>query len=283
MTKKRKKISVFDFTNYREFLSGYFAEMKEENPGFSYRSFNKRAGIKSSGFLKLVIDGERNLAQEGVYKVSKGLKLGSREAKFFAALVKMNQAKSHDEKEHHYKDLCNLFPSKHPNLISHLHYKIFSHWYSIAILEMVRLDSFKDDPEWIGRRLYPKVERARVAEALKDLEEIGLIKRDESGKWIRSEEMIATPDEVKSLSVVNFHDQMAALARKIVKEKTNADKDFSSLTVAVSKDQFTKIRNMIREFRRKLHSVIEDEEKGKTLVAHINFQLFKLVKEGGTK
>ncbi len=91
--------SVFDYMDYRSFLRDRFSELKRKNPRFSYRAFNRLAGIKSSAFLKLVSEGKRNLADDGIAKIIRGFRLSETEARHFWLLVRYNQAKNVFERE----------------------------------------------------------------------------------------------------------------------------------------------------------------------------------------
>src|SRR5262249_15294315 len=94
-------ISVYDYADYRLFLKDRFFEMKKNNPLFSYRAFNRLAGLKNSGFLKLVIDGKKNLGETGIRKLARGFKLSEADTRYFAALVRFNQAVDQEEREHY--------------------------------------------------------------------------------------------------------------------------------------------------------------------------------------
>ena len=113
---------------------------------------------------------------------------------------------------------------------------------------------------------------------MKDLEEFGLIARNEDGNWVRTDTMITTPDEVASLAVIKYNAQTSQLAFNSLKKDPVEDKEFSTLTVAVSKDDFENVKKKIQEFRDELHTMLESSGNDKADVAVINFQLFKLTK-----
>ena len=54
---------MYAFADYRRYLAAYYDYAKAEQYGFSFRVFSRRAGIRSSNYLRLVIDGERNLTR----------------------------------------------------------------------------------------------------------------------------------------------------------------------------------------------------------------------------
>ena len=90
--------SLFEYMNYRDFLRDYYEEKKREHSFYSFRLFSQKAGFKSPNFLKLVIDGNRNLSKESVYKFVKALGLNKKESDYFENLVFFNQSESLEEK-----------------------------------------------------------------------------------------------------------------------------------------------------------------------------------------
>src|SRR5690349_7504160 len=95
---KPGKVVVYDFLDYRAYLRAFYEAEKARRPSFSHRLFSRVAGLRSPNFLKLVMDGERNLGDESIPKFVKGLGLGAEEAEFFADLVKFTQAEGVAEK-----------------------------------------------------------------------------------------------------------------------------------------------------------------------------------------
>ena len=57
-----------------------------------------------------------------------------------------------------------------------------SEWYHGAILEMMGIQGFREDCQWIGRKL--GVRAKEVRDAMKRLERLGLIRREKSA-WYR--------------------------------------------------------------------------------------------------
>jgi len=271
-------LSVFEFTNYRRFLKNKFSELKKKNPRFSYRSFNLRAGISSSGFLKLVIDNKRNLAEEGIEKVSRGFNLNEGEARYFRALVKFNQASTNEEKNRYFQELSQQKKFLAAKPLASSQFRLFSHWYYVAILELVRVETEEiKNLAWLERHLSPAVEFKSVKAAVQELKKLNLLEEDSGGNLRRLEAMLTTPDEVQSVMVANFHREMSLMAKRAVMEEAAEDREFSALTILSSEQGFKKAKQEIQKFRKKLHSILEQEDQlPKTFIAQINLQLFKL-------
>ena len=93
-------ISIFEYQQYREFVRDYYLDQKRRKTGMTYARFSAAAGIRSPNYMKLVIDGEKNLTQENVVRFSRALGLSEAEADYFEALVQFNQAKSTLQREY---------------------------------------------------------------------------------------------------------------------------------------------------------------------------------------
>src|SRR5262245_11343971 len=97
---------LFKYLDYRRFLKDYYTEQKaKRGSAFSFRSFARLAGLSSPNFLKLVMDGKRNLGPEGIKSFAKALKLGKEESSYFENLVHFNQSATDDERNEWYKRL----------------------------------------------------------------------------------------------------------------------------------------------------------------------------------
>src|SRR5690606_29547640 len=95
---------IFEYLDYRQYLADTYNYYKATTTYFSYRYFSSKAGINSSSFLKLVIEGKRGLTDETCEKFIHALRLWSKEGDFFRILVKYNQAKPPQEKLRNFKD-----------------------------------------------------------------------------------------------------------------------------------------------------------------------------------
>jgi hypothetical protein len=65
------------FDDYRAALRALYAHKKQHEYGFSHRAFSRRAGLKSTNFLKLVMDGERNVSPKVAARFADALGLNA--------------------------------------------------------------------------------------------------------------------------------------------------------------------------------------------------------------
>src|SRR5689334_10233731 len=89
-----QEVSVYAFLDYREYLRAYYQAAKRVRPSFSFRLFSRLAGLRSPNFLKLVIDGQRNLGADSTARFAQALELNGADAEFFSDLVAFSQADS---------------------------------------------------------------------------------------------------------------------------------------------------------------------------------------------
>ena len=85
-------LDVFAYLDFRAFLRDYYNARNTTGRGFSYRSFSRRAGLKSPNYLKLVIDGERDLSADMAERFGHACGLKQDELRYFVDLVAFGQA-----------------------------------------------------------------------------------------------------------------------------------------------------------------------------------------------
>lgn len=271
----RSAIDIFEYLDYRAYLRDFYIEQKARGRGFSYRSFSRRAKLRSPNYLKLVIDGERNLTKRMAARFAVGCGLDGEEAEFFVDLVAFAQAKTATEKATCYRKLTGSrrYRSAHELEVAQADYH--SKWYLPAIRELVAREDFDDDPEWIASRLRPRIGVDEVAEGLALLLGIGLLVRDSDGTIAQGEPLVSTGPEAAGVHVVAYHRAMLEQASASLDHFTGVERDISSLTLCVGADGLRRLKERIRRFRRELLelSALEDDPEQ---VVQVNLQLFPL-------
>jgi len=286
MLKTRKDVMqpepIYTYRDYRMFLKDRFQQTKATNPVFSYRYFAKRAGYSSPNFLMLVIQGKRNLTEESIDRFSQALKLSARETKFFELLVNYAQAKDAERKQNYYQQLLAFPECARVRQLEKEQYEFLSTWYYPAILELVRLAEFQEDPNWIAGRLNHAVTPKQAREAIELLLKLKLLIRDEPGKLEISDQPITTGEEAQFLAAYSYHEQVIAHARVALTEQTPEEREFGGMTMALSLEQLNKVKGMIRDFRKLVIHYLSKPQGDPTGVYQFNLQLFRLdAKEKG--
>lgn len=266
---------MFSYLDYREYMRAYYDAGKEHVKAFSYRYLARKAGFGSPSFIKLVLDGVRNLSEDGARKVSKAFEHDKDEASYFAALVEFEQAAGAREKNDAFERVAAARGYRNARRIDFDMFEYLSRWYYPAVREMVARVDFVEDPEWIASRLVPRVEVAEVRKALEVIERLGLLGRDERGALVRHEPTVTTGPEVGSLAVGNIHRQMLERAADSIELFPSPARDVSALTLCVSKERVVELKQRLRSFREVILSVCAQEDEPE-IVYQLNMQLFPL-------
>ena len=269
--------NIFDYLDYRVFLKDMFDYKKKKNYHFSYRVFAGKAGFSSPNFLKLVTTGKRNLSNESIGKIAKGFDLKKQEREFFESLVFMNQSSNHDDKNHYLKKMMSINGYLKSHKIDKASYKYFSKWYYPAIREIAVFGKRNYTPEKMAKSLSPHVTAREVEKALDLLLNLGLLRKDKSGRWEQTDSVVSTGPEVRSLIITNYHKEMIKLGMEALERYPSDERDITSVTLSVKKEKIKEIKQRITAFRKELLKLAcEDEESDQ--VIQINFQAFPLTK-----
>lgn len=267
---------IYEYLDYREYLRDYYDAAKATLPVFSYRYFSRRAGFSSPNYLKLVMDGERNLTQDSLRKMIKGLGLEADEARFFADLVEFAQADDAERKNAAYARVSSSQQFRRARHLDHSMFEYLSRWYLPAIREMAARPDFRDEPAWVAGQLFPKISVEEARHALALLFDLGLLVKD-GDRIGRGEPTWTTGHEVRSLAIANFHRQMLQRAAAAIEDVPRELRDLSALTLVISRDSVADLKDRIHAFREALIERGERDEP-REMVYQICIQLFPLSK-----
>jgi uncharacterized protein (TIGR02147 family) len=272
----RVEPSVFDYLDYRAYLRSYYEARKQTRAGFSFRTFSKRAGLKSPNFFKLVMDGDRNLGIDTVPKFADALGLAGAERDFFRDLVAFDQGSDSVEKNRAFERIAASRRFRNARRIDGLLLTYLSHWYHPAIRELAARKDFSTDPKWIAKRLRPAISPRQASESLELLLSLGLLVKDpNTGRLSQGEPTLTTEHEVSALGAANFHRQMLQRASESIDAIPYELRDLAALTVCVSASTAARVKERIHQFREALTELCDAEPVG-TTVYQLNIQWFPL-------
>lgn len=273
---------IFEYDDYRAYLRDMYSYLKATRPQFSYRYFSSKAGFQSPNFLKLVIDGKRNLSGDSVQRFASALKLNKDEHEFFKHLVEFNQANGSEARAECAKRLMRSRSLSRLQPLRQAQYDYYACWYYIPVRELVKVPGFKEDPEWIAAQFNPRLKPQEAARAIEALEAIGLLKRDESGRLVQTHDSVTTEDEVVSSQIAAYHREMMKRAAESISVVERSQREISAACIPVSEGSMRKIKQRIQEFRDEILAIAAEDNQCDR-VYQLNFQLFPLTKtdEGG--
>lgn len=266
---------VFTYLDYRAFLRSAYDERKARGRGFSFRAFSRMAGLRSPNYLKLVIDGERNLSEAMAPRFAAALGLSDDAARYFVDLVAFNQARDAQGRNAAYARLSGFRRYRSAHRLELAHAAYHSTWYLPAIRELAARKGFEADPEWIAPRLRPPIPKEDARSGLATLFELGLLVQDARGRVSQGEALVSTGPETAGHHIGNYHRMMMERAAAAIDEVAAPERDVSSLTLCVGAKGLAEIKDRIQKFRRELLELSTRETDPRDVV-QINFQLFPL-------
>lgn len=267
------KKSVFEYDNYRLFLKETYEFLKAQDKKYSFRYFSMQAGFKSSSVLKMIMDGKRNMGSSTIEQFAKALKLNVNETDFFRVLVLFNQAKTSEEKQTYARAMMHFagFKKNHP--LTEAQYNFYSHWYTPVIFELVGVSGFKNDPEWIAKKIKPNITVTEVRKAISDLEQLGLIERTKNGQFKKTKVNLRSADQVVSSAIAQWHREMIRRGSESIDLFPREQRDISSITCSMSVATAKKIKEKVQKFRKDLLDIAA-QDPSPTAVYQLNFQFF---------
>jgi uncharacterized protein (TIGR02147 family) len=276
-----KKISIFDYLDYRAFLRDALEKRKAEKAGFSLRYVAQRMGI-NPGFFNRALKGERNLSAEHILRLCEILKLDAKQKQYFELLVQYNQAKGQIEKDHYF-DQLDVFRHTKVKEVLPAQYAMYRHWYYVVLRELVNVVERCDDSDEackaLSRLFEPRIAPAQVREALVILEKLKIVKRDAKGTYALRDKFITTGMQIPQVVVNRVLMEFSDLARSSVERITRDERSLTTLTFSVSKRGYERIREKLDGYRQEILSVVDDERENEVdRVYHLNLQLFPVSK-----
>lgn len=266
--------SIFNYTDYRVYIKSIFDYKKKLNPGFSHRLLARQLGLKAPGHMLFVMQGKRNLTNDLAMRIAVWLKLGKKESDYLMVLVKYCHAKNADEKKNSFDELLRLRGSNR-KVVKTNRYRFYEKWYYSAIRSALDVISFRDDYDMLASSLNPPITVSQAREAIRVLQEEGLIKTDRSGYLKPSEKLITTGDNWNSAAIENLRYQFLNLGRESLSRFVPQHRDASFLTLSLSEESFERIKEKVRNLRAEILETAANETSPDRVV-QCNITLFPM-------
>jgi uncharacterized protein (TIGR02147 family) len=271
-----KTSSIYQFLDYRDFLRLKIAEIRKER-WYSERAFAKKARFSSPSFLKMVLDGKRNLSPQSAQRIAKILGLNTNEAKFFALLVRLSLVKTEDERERIFRSLAEFKKFSQIRRIDLDQLSYFSNWKWVALKEALSTPYWQSQSidAWASALDCPSKE---VIEIIQGLERLGFVAKNESGHYTAKSEALQTPRQIRSLIVRNFHKEMLSKAQDALCSVDVEQRDVGGLTIALTPEDFKELKEALFNFQARVNTKYSESKTARNIY-QFNFQVFPLILE----
>jgi len=277
---KKHKMNIFEYVDYRFFLTDYIILQKKIGRRFTFRSFAQKAGL-SSGLLKDILSKRQNLTSTTMRKYAGAMGLGAKEIAYFEALVGFNNADNNAEKNRFFGEMVGLRGRSAVKFLELQQYDYFSKWYNTVVRELMIHVGLGCDSEAISRSIVPSVSPGKIRKSIALLKELGLVYQGPNGAWHASDKVISSEYEIRSVALRNYHASMLERAREALDLYASEDREFQGMTISASRATFLRMKERIRSFTDELLAMAAAEKEKAEEVYQINLQMFPFTRRDG--
>jgi uncharacterized protein (TIGR02147 family) len=268
---------VYDYTDYRKFLQDCYREENQRNSGFSYRYIADNVGFKSPGHFTKILQRKANISVTLALKFAEFLRLSKKRTLYFQYLVLFNQAKNQKDKKDYFKRMQSFAESK-IKIVDSAQYEFYDKWYYTVIREVIAFFPVSDNFKALAAMVVPAITPSEAKGAVKLLEKLGLIEKNEAGHYKQVNALIKSNREVKSVAVNNLIQNMLKLAGDSIDRFPKDERLLSSTTMTVSDKTFQKMCEEIRAFRDRMMNLAREDDTPERSY-QFNFQVFPVSKK----
>lgn len=266
--------SVYQYTDYRQFLGDAYKERRAANSYFSYRFIAQRAGFSSPGFFANVLKGKKDISLKLAMNLADLFKLNAKEKQYFELLVLFTKAQDPGEKQEYLRRLLTLRGSQVRKTAPE-QWEFYEHWQTTAVREALALKPFQGDFRELAARIWPSITEREAKRAMDLLQRLGMVQRNARGVFERTDQVISVGDDIGKTIIEGFQIQTMELARKALEKLPSQQRNFSTLTLSVSRETYDAILDELRSFRRKVLEMARQSENPDRIL-QMNFHAFPM-------
>ncbi len=277
-----------EYTDFRLYLKDVYDHRRAtESTGlrsYSYSTFSAAADIKSPNYLKLIIEGRRNLSEDMITRFAKALRLNKPEADEFRALVRYGQCTEPLERNHFLRELADLRARRafDAGQINQRSWDKVPGWIGWVIYAMAEQSNVAFDADKIQKLFRAKASPDEIRESLKKLLESGeLTKHPETGEIVKNRDLVDSPQDLPVALIRKLQSELIYLGIESLFRDSPKDREFGAMTVAMTEEEFQAVRFEIRQLRKRLQKDImvkRASTKGDR-VYQLNIQLFPVTEK----
>lgn len=272
-----------DYLNYRQFLADFYKYKRASSKGslrsYNYAIFSAAANIKSPNYLKMIIEGKRNLSEDMINKFGKAVGLNREQSDEFRLLVLFTQATDPGDRNMYLKKLNEhrVNVKLKNGEIDRKSFEKVPNWVAWIIYAMVDQEGVSFDTASLKKMLRGKASSDEIENAMRSLISSGDLKMDEkTGMLRKARNLTESPEDIPVALVRKLQAQLMYLGLESLYQDQPTDREFGTLTMSLTKAEFEEIKFKLRQMRKSINkdnSIARMKTKGDR-VYQLNIQLF---------
>ena len=286
-----KEPQVGDYLSYRDFLRAFYLYKREITKGhlrrYNYSHFSAAADIRSPNYLRLVIEGQRNLSEEMAYRFSRAMQLNKEQTEEFVLLVHYNQETDPSLRNQYLKNLSDFRLQKDlkQGLIDKKTNERIPNWIGWILFAILDQEGAHFSVPKLKQLLRQKASETEIQHALNRLLESGQLMADpETSEIKKGRSLIDNPEDIPVVLIRRLQTQLMCLGLESLFQDCPTEREFGTLTLSLTKKEFEDLRFQLRKFRKQIHkdnSIQRMQSKGER-VYQLNLQLYPVTDKSQT-
>lgn len=275
------------YTDFREYLKAYYDYKvhlhKNSFSHYNYKTFSASADIKSPNYLKMIIEGERNLSRDTAKKFARALGLDKDGTEEFLLLVQYGQAVDPLERNRHLKTL-NEFRTKRRIKSGEIQTEKLQSapsWISWVIHSMVEQKDADFSIDGLRDLFVGNVTADDIRRSLQQLFDSQALQLDPQTGKVKKGLLPPNQDDISPEMIRKIQSELMYLGMEALLNGKSADREIGTLTVCLTESEFEKIRFELRHLRKRiLKDALVGRERGPgDRVYQLNIQMFPMTKK----
>jgi uncharacterized protein (TIGR02147 family) len=275
------------YMDYRKYLGDFYAykrdQTKKDIRPYSYQMFSAAANIKSPQYLRLIIEGKRNLSLDMVSKFAKALNLQKEQTEELKNLVNYTQATDPSERNRYLKELMEKRVNQQikSGEIDSKAWEKVPGWVAWILYSMVDQKNVSFEVSQLKQLLGEKATLDEVQEALKKLLVSGeLVKDPETGVMKKARPIMENAENIPVALVKKLQAELLYLGMESLFQDDHTEREFGTVTLSLTENEFEEIKFKLRQMRKQLtkdNSIARSQTEGDRIY-QLNIQLFPVTK-----
>lgn len=268
-----KFIDIYQFTHFRKYLDEYQVARAQVEPDFNRTEICNLLGLeKSRSYFADVLRGKK-VSPRMVAKFIEIIGLDKKEAAYFEAMVKLDQAKNDTLRKTYMEELLALHPNPQ-HILNPDAYEYYNHWYNSALFAILDAMDVTDDLTPVQKRIFPKVTLGKLKDSLALLERLGFARKNEQGFWKPTKESISSGPCNNAELIKQYQLQCFELSKQALMTPPKTANIMSTLTFSISSEAYKQLEAELQEFKAKARRIISEDKAKADSVYQLNLHLF---------
>ncbi len=265
-------LAIYAYLDYRHYLKDYYVDQKQSGRPFSYAGFSRAAGLRSDNYLKLIIEGKRNLSLANIHQFADALRLNRDERRYFEALVLHSQAGNTREKNYYLHTLQEFRKKKPSRLLKAETSRVLERHYYPAVLLSLQNCPVTDAMNQVCK--LTGISSSEATEMIAFLEAERLVERKDGAYALSGDLFVAHDRKSSSATHKRYLDAQLLLSLEKLRKKYEQGAKFFSFTYSIKATRYDYYADRIKSLIEDLASEAQDEPTER--LVQLNVQFFDL-------